>query len=80
MGAGQRLGPGGDAEPAEPFALGDHAGDRGACLGRCLGDRLEIDVGGQILLARVGEHRREAVAANRLQRVAGRRSWRGRNR
>ena len=36
--------------------------------------RLEIDVRGQILLARIGQHRREAVAAHRLQRVAGRAS------
>ena len=47
---------------------------------RRLGQRLEIDMGGQILLARVGQRIGEGVAAHRLQRVARRADRHGHNR
>ena len=35
-----------------------------------LRDGFEIDMGGQILLARIGQHGGEGVPANRLERIA----------
>ena len=58
----------------------DHGRRRHAVIARCAPERLEIDVGGQILLAGIDEHRDVAMAANRLQRVARALFARGRNR
>ena len=57
IGAGERRGPGADAEPLEPFALRRPPASpsrRASAAARA--ERFEIDVGGQVLLAGIDEH------------------------
>ena len=66
----QARGPCRYAEPGEPFALPNDWRDRSAGISRCSKDSLEIDVRSEVLFSRIGEHRHEAVTADRLKRVA----------
>ena len=63
IGARQRLRAGLDAEADQPFALRHERGHPRASAARSNCERFEVDVGRQVLLARVGEQPRETMAA-----------------
>src|SRR5437868_15337357 len=58
------------SKPAQPVALCHQWAYRRACLACGPHDSGEIDVTGEVLLARISEDRRKAMAAHRLKRVA----------
>ena len=65
---------GADAKLVEPMALRDRRRDDGTRIGRRVGEGLEVDVRGQVLLAGIRQDGGIFVPANGLQSVAGSRS------
>ena len=74
-GVGENAGASGDAEAFEPGSLLDGTDDGSACLAGDGADMLEINVAGQVLLARLLQHGGETMRVNSLERVAGRRAF-----
>ena len=68
VGAGERVGAFGQAEAGEELGLGDRAVDyRGGAWGL---EGFEIDVGGEVCLARVGKRVNAGTGADGLERIA----------
>ena len=70
MGRCERSRSGSDSQCLEPFALSPERGNRRTHIPGCFARSLEVDVRSQILLSGIGEHGREAVSGDGLERLA----------